>query len=309
MRSIAAVAAVLAACGSSGSGRDDAGSSGSGSGSGSSAASRVTNHAGASNATKAGHPATSEVARIEHAVFSLVDNRHAAHRGVDNDFVMDGGDIGMARYTRFNLPATRWHLGKTVAGERAATAEPLASLEVPLTAQQAKATQVTLHVHAQGKLNTALKINGRSAGKSARVPLNDGWQTVSFPIEAGRLVVGENQLAFETSGKGRMSIGWMRLGGETSSTEDPRQAAVFDAKDDTIELGSTATVAWYVTVPDGANLVAEVPAPCRVEVQARAGDASSAGGLLGGPNARIDLSPVSGKVVRLSLTTRECADA
>lgn len=310
MKWIAAVAAVLAACGSSSSGREDAGGSGSGSGSASLAVAVVKDAGVARDAgAGSGSAGKTDAPRIEHAVFSFVDNRHAAHRGVDNDFVIDGGDIGIARYTRFNMPAARWHLGKTVAGEKAATADQLASLEIPLTDQQAKAVQLTMHVHAQGKLNTTLKINGRVAGRSARVPLNDGWQTVSFPIEAGRLVLGENQLTFETSGKGRMSLAWARLGGETSSTEDPRQAAVFDTKDDTIELGSTASVAWFVTVPDGANLVADVPAPCRVEVQARAGDASSAGGLLGGPNARIDLSSMSGKVVRLALTTRECAGA
>ncbi|HEV7558205.1 MAG TPA: hypothetical protein VGO00_22205, partial [Kofleriaceae bacterium] len=71
------------------------------------------------------------VARIEHGVFKLVDNRHAAHRAVDGDFVIDAGDIGFARYTRFGLPVARWHLGRLVKGERAATADALASIEVP----------------------------------------------------------------------------------------------------------------------------------------------------------------------------------
>ena len=249
------------------------------------------------------------VARIEHAVFKLVDNRHAAHRAVDGDFVIDGGDIGFARYTRFGLPVARWHLGRLVKGERAATADALASIEVPLTAQQAKAAQLVMRVHAQGKLATTLKVNGRAAGGKAQMTLDDGWQVVGIPIEAGRLLEGENELAFETNGKGRISIAWMRLAGPTASTEDPRLAATFDASSSTIELASGASLSWYVTIPDGANLVADVPAPCRVEVQARAGDASSAGGLLGGNGAHVDLSSMTGKVVRMTMTTRDCAGA
>ena len=68
-------------------------------------------------------------ARSEHAVFELVDNRHAAHRAVDGEVVIDASDIGFARFIRFGLPAPRWHLGQDVDGERAAIADRLASLE------------------------------------------------------------------------------------------------------------------------------------------------------------------------------------
>src|SRR5262245_35657646 len=53
--------------------------------------------------------ATVKPPRSEHAVFKLVDNRHAAHRAIDGDYVIDAADIGFARFTRFGMPTPRWH--------------------------------------------------------------------------------------------------------------------------------------------------------------------------------------------------------
>ena len=256
------------------------------------------------------------VARVEHAVWKLVDNRHAAHRDVDGEVVLDGSDIGFTRYTRFSIPLPRWHVGVTVDGARAAVADRLASLEVPLTADQAAAAQlVTLYVHGNAKQTVTLKINGRKAAKIATTVLAEGWQTVAIDVEPGRLVAGENQLALETSGgKDKVALGWLRIGvappaRSAPAMPDPRAAATFDVTGDALELATGAALGWYVTVPDGANLVAEVAAPCRVEVQARAGDDSFAGGLLAADSARVDLSAMAGKVVRLSLTARDCPRA
>ena len=90
-------------------------------------------------------------ARVEHAVWKLVDNRHAAHRVVDREIVIDAGDIGFARYIRFGVPVPHWHLGKTIDGERAAVADRLASIELPLAHDQIAATQLTIHVHGEAK--------------------------------------------------------------------------------------------------------------------------------------------------------------
>ena len=61
-------------------------------------------------------------------------------------------------------------------------------------------------------------------------------------------------------------------------------------KADAFELAQNAEVAWYVTIPDGANLVAEVAGRCRIEVAARAGDDSLTGGVLAADSPRVDLS-------------------
>ena len=249
--------------------------------------------------------------RVEHDAWKLVDQRALAHREVAGEVVLDARGVGFARFTRFGLPAPHWRLGQEVDGTRAAIADRLASLEVPLAPEQAGATQVTARVHADGKQAVALKINGRAGGKLARVALEPGWQTVALAVEPGRLVPGENELAFETrGGKTRAAFAWLRLGSShPRADDDPLAAATFDPAGDALELAEGAQLAWYVAIPDGANLVGAVAGACRVEVAARAGDGSLAGGLLGGGKDRVDLSPVAGKVVRLALRGRDCARA
>jgi arylsulfatase A-like enzyme len=250
-----------------------------------------------------------QAARDEHSAWNLADNRHAAHRAVDGELVLDARDIGFARYTRFGLPQPRWHLGQTIDGERAATADKLASLEVPIETDQAAATQLTARVHGDAKQVIAIKINGRKAGKD--VKLDEGWQTVAVQVPRGLFARGENQLVIETrGGKHKLALQWLRLGKtHPPADEDPLAAASFDGAGDSFELASGATLAWYVTIPDGANLVAEVTGPCRIEVAGRASDESLVGGLLGGDVHRVDLSPAAGKVVRLALTARDCPRA
>jgi arylsulfatase A-like enzyme len=245
--------------------------------------------------------------RSEHAVFQLVDNRHAAHRYTGGDLVLDAADVGFARYTRFSMPAPRWQLGQDVDGERAAIAGRLAPLEVPLSAEQAKRiTFVTARVHGSDHQRLTLKVNGKKPGKGASAELVRGWITIAIPIERGYFAAGENQLALETSGgKDNLAVAWLRFGGSIDS-RDPRSDAVFDGTAGTLALARQAQVAWYVTVPDGAHLVASVNAPCMVEVEARTGDNRVAGGRITAGNPRVDLSAMAGRVVALSLTARGC---
>ena len=260
------------------------------------------------------------VARAEHAVWNLVDNRHAAHREVNHELVLDGGDIGFTRYTRFSIPLPRWHVGITVDGARAAVADRLASLEVPLSADQATAAQqVTLFVHGTAKQSVTLKVNGRKSAKDATAVLAaDGWQAVEIAVEPGRFVAGENQIALETGGgKDKLALGWLRIGPTPIAlskpmTVDPRPLATFDPAADAFDLAPGASLAWYITVPDGANLVADVAslgAGCHVDVTARAGDDSFASGALAADVSRVELSAMAGRVVRLTLAARDCPRA
>ena len=245
--------------------------------------------------------------RVEHTVFRLVDNRHAAHRFVGGAPVLDGGDVGFARYMRFGLPIARWHVGHIRGGERAAVADRVASLEVPLSSEHARwITQLTARVHATAGQKLGLKING---GKAAdRVALVDGWQTITIPIAAGRLGDGENQIVFETTGtKGTIAVGWLHFGASAPSG-DPRTAAVFDPAG-SIALAEDASLVWYVTVPDGGHLLASTSGSCKVEVRARASDGSFAGGLIAADSDRVDLTAMAGRVVALALTARECPRA
>src|SRR5262249_43120040 len=212
---------------------------------------------------------------------------------------VEGGESGLGRYRRFGMPAPRWHLGKTVDGTRAAQGDRLASPDGPLSHEQAASTQITLRVHGEAKQSLAVKVNGRKAGKHAAAKLEPGWQTLALQVDPGHFVVGENQLTFETTGgKSRIAVAWVRIGVvHPPGDDDPRAAASFDAKADAIELAQNAEVAWYVTIPDGAHLVADVAGPCHVQVNARAGDDSLTGGLLDADTKRVDLSPSAGKVV------------
>jgi arylsulfatase A-like enzyme len=306
---------VVAACG----GKSEPADQGSGSGSPSPIGAALSD---------AGTPDAASVApvRPEHAVFSLVDNRHAAHRYYAGDIVIDGGDIGFARYTRFSLPAPRWRLGQTVEGVRAAVPDRQATLEVPMDGTMAKQVdRVELRVWAKAKHRLAMRINGRPIGKdakSSRIDLVDGWQTITLPIEKDRLGIGENQVMLETSGtppgtarsrsapENRLAIEWLRFASKGKEVVgDPRAAAKFDVTTTAIQLVRDATLLWYVTLPEGAHLVADVKGACKVDVRATTSDDSFVGGVLAADNGRVDLTKLAGRVVGLTLTTMECAKA
>jgi arylsulfatase A-like enzyme len=177
---------------------------------------------------------------------------------------------------------------------------------------------VTLRVHGQAGQAIGLRINGKDV-TGARIELAGGWQTIAIPIPAGRLGARENQVVLETlTARGPIAVAWIRVGKERAGDDDPRAAAVFDARGDAIELAQDASLIWYVTVPDGGHLVASVSEGCTVEVQARNSDGAFAGGALRAGDARvdrvdrvdrIDLGAMAGRVVALGLTARDCPRA
>jgi arylsulfatase A-like enzyme len=269
--------------------------------------------------------------RTEHAVYDLVDNRHAAHRMVAGDLVLDASGVAFARYTRFGVPVRRWKYGQTLDGQRVAVPDKLALLEVPLTVEQARtSTQLSMRVFASTDMVVELKVNGRKASKDSRSELAPGWQTVAFAIDAGRLFVGENQLVLESrtakkkkdksaepkdppkDKKGKkagpqLGVQWIRVGDPRPLDDrDPRVAAVFDVAAHAIALDKDATLTWFVSLPDGAHLVSDVSPGCSIEVRARPSADAFAGGALTGAGGRVDLTAMGGKVVALTLTTREC---
>ena len=155
-------------------------------------------------------------------------------------------------------------------------------------ARRQAAAFVARHAGAAARPALIVRVNGNKGRKQklAQIPLEPGWQTIAFPVEKGWTKPGENQVVFETLGRSKQKVAfsWIRMGVvKPSADQDPLAAATFDAKADAIELAEHASLTWYVTIPEGAHLVADVAGPCRVEVGARAGDASFAGGL---PSAR-----------------------
>ncbi len=273
----------------------------------------------AGSAVAAGDAASPATAgRVEHDVFHFVANRHTAHRFVNSAPVLDGGDVGFTRYMRFGLPVPRWHVGHVRGGERAAVADRVASIEVPLSGEHAKwIAQLVARVHGTKGQTLALKVNGRHATDKkhhqpdpSRIALADGWQTITIPIQPGRLIEGENQLIFETTGKkGTIALGWLWLGPGGTPPADPRTAAMFDGKADSITLAKDASLVWYLTVPDGGHFVATTSGTCKIEVRARASDGAFAGGLVAADNPRVDLTAMAGRVVAFAVTTRDCPSA
>lgn len=255
-------------------------------------------------------PTDAVPARLERAIWRAVDNRVMAHRQVAGEVVIDAGDAGLGRFTRYGLPQERWRLAQWVDGAAAALAEPLAALAVPLDEQQARTSKaVMLRVHASEKAELWIEINGRKPRRKA-IELSPGWQTIGQAIPPGWLHPGDNQIALARKGRGRkgpqVALAWLRVGvGEEFSS--PLPAARFTAER-ALELAVGASVAWYLTVPEGGHLVAPVAAPCRVEVRASTSDGGFIGGRLGGGEQRVDLSSFAGKVVRLALTAAS-ADA
>jgi arylsulfatase A-like enzyme len=257
--------------------------------------------------TAAAAAAAAVPVRAEHDAFVLGANRHLAHRIVGGDLVVDAGSPGFSRYTRFGLPAPRWHR-RVVAGEPTSAPTKGALLELPLTAEQATAARsLRLRVHARDAGGLTIKLSGE---KIARVALVPGWQDIA--VAASGWGAGENLLGFESSlGEGLRfrTISVSRIPADqppAGAPVDPLARAGWNGAIGGFHVSDDAGLAWYLMIPQGAVLTAEVAGRCAVDVTARAGDGSLAAGRLTG-NGRVDLGSLAGKVVRLELTGRECA--
>ncbi len=283
-------------------------------------------------------PSPAAAIRVEHSVWNLVDNRALAHRTVDGDVLISAGDPGFVRYAGFGLPVRRWKLGRIVDDIHVAVPASGASLSIPIAGDQANATLLTVRAVATAGTTVTFKLGGQPIAKAIMV---EGWQTFELSVPTGRLMPGENQLVLETRAAPvpraqrratqrvapaasvaapppapplapppAFAIDWLRLSTAKVTDADPKALAVWDAKLNQLELRRAgAGVAWFVSVPEGAHLLADVSgsnAACVAEVRATVNDGSFVGGNLKGPAARLDLTKFAGQVVRLTITAREC---
>jgi arylsulfatase A-like enzyme len=244
----------------------------------------------------------------EHAVYHFAPNRQMAHRLVDGDLVIDAGAPGFARYTRFGQPTRRWKLVQMQDDEPTADPRGGGLLDVPLTAEQAtSARSLAMRIHAARKGAIEVKLGGKKVA-GARVELAAGWNTVAVPFE-GRWAEGENLVELEAGV--RVHVRWLRVShaeaAVAAALPDPLAQSGWDAAAGTLKVGEHAGLAWYVTVPEGAALVADVVGSCKVDVTARPGDGVAVHGTLSGEAARVDLGALAGQVVRLELVGADCA--
>src|SRR5262245_51491071 len=101
--------------------------------------SKESPNAGVARAETSAAPAPAPSRGPEHSVFSLLDNRLLAHAQRGGGVVAVAGAAGFAKYLRFAKPKVAWKLQQTLEGHRVALAEMYASLDLPLTAEQASA--------------------------------------------------------------------------------------------------------------------------------------------------------------------------
>lgn len=254
-------------------------------------------------------PAAAE-RREEHAVFVLGHNRLLAHERRHGGLYIDAGSAGFAKYVRFGLPSLRWRLAQELAGTRAAVAEKLASIEVPLTAQEAASFErLTLRVHGSARQRLGVKVNGRKAAlQQGRIELAEGWQIVSLTIDRGLLVPGENFIALEFGRSGSPGLAWLWLGPGGDELDADQETLGYDPEADAFTLPRGNGLTYYVYVPEAGELVADVDGArqgCRVDVHVQAARESLESALMG-PDSGISLAALAGQVVRLDMTALGC---
>jgi arylsulfatase A-like enzyme len=267
-------------------------------------------HAGSGSAVQAA-PAPADPNRVEHAVWHLLDNRHAAHREVDGDLVIDAGGAALARYTRFGLPkAGNWKLRAPIVdaagaptGEVGGRFNRLGHLELPLTEAQAGARSIWLRVHSTKVGKLSVRVGDEKQGKLARAALAPGWNVVALPMATG-WHVGENDVQVLSDLDGDdVHLGWImvsRKEAPTGDVLDPQPLAKATFAGEQLTLAPGAGLSWYVQVPAGAVLVGDSSGAIEVTTISAGGPGST--GTLHGPGARVDLSALEGQVVRLSFT-------
>ena len=259
---------------------------------------------GTAQATPAGEPAPADAApvvvreppRIERTIWRLAPNRHLAHDVAGGDLVIDAGAPGFARYTRFGLPAPRWRRGEVDGEPAAALVARAGALDLPLTAAQAGAArELRLRVHAARAGRVTLELDGDAV---AEVAVGPGWQELAVPYDRWR--EGEHRLVVRT--RAGLHLRWIHVA--RRPVADPLAGPTW--VDGALHVPDEAGLAWYLQVPEGAALVADVSEGCAIDVAATTGDATAITGRLAGPAARVELSRLAGAVARVELIAREC---
>ncbi|MFH0901295.1 MAG: sulfatase-like hydrolase/transferase [Pseudomonadota bacterium] len=242
----------------------------------------------------------------EYPLFSLVDNRLLAHFQRDGGLLAYAGSPGFAKYVRFAKPKLAFKLGASQDGRKAAVADLYASIDVPLTGEQATAAKA-VHVRILSPIarRLTLVLNGKQAA-TIEVP-SAGWQTITIPLAAaGMLRSGENTVQL-VSGKGpNPFVEWIQVGGEPRD-EPP---TLYDAAARALVVGEKDRLVYYVYVPKDGRLIGDVrdgQQGCEVTVRAQAHDGTPVEGTLSGEGGAVDLASLGGRMARLELGARGCA--
>jgi len=247
----------------------------------------------------------------ERVVYSLLDNRLSAHLTRGGGILLPGGSAGFAKYVRFpnvmkENAKKSWELRQSDGPIKVARMSgKMASVFVPLTAQQAGRGTVRIRVNAKDDGAISLRINDNEK-REINGKVVKGWQTVELDA-TGQLVEGEN--AFQVYMKApEATVAWIQIGGKTPVGDDG-EAVFFDPAQKALLVPKDGQMSWYIMVPEKAKLTADLSdGSCTLGVLATADDGASASGSLVGIGAAVDLSRLAGKAVRLDLEATGCAE-
>ena len=246
----------------------------------------------------------------EHAVYSLVDNRLAAHLRRGGGLLVPAGSAGFAKYMRFGntekIKTPMWQLRQTQGTAKVAVMTGAsARLDVPLAGAEASADPVVrVRAFSTEARAFSIRVNG---SKDIAGQVTEGWNTIELKPPGGLWKEGENELLFFTRGSG-LAVEWVQVGG--TAPADGTATRFYDAGAKALSLPDGGGLTYYLQIPDGAKLTGDLAdGACTVTVKATAADGAGADGTLTGIGSAVDLAPVAGKAVRLDLTAGGCAEA
>ncbi|MBV8758588.1 MAG: sulfatase [Deltaproteobacteria bacterium] len=246
----------------------------------------------------------------EHAVYSLLDNRLAAHLTRGGGLLLDAGSAGFAKYTRMGNvmkgAKKAWDLRQTEGDIKVAKIEGKSgSVFVPLTASQVAKGTVRIRAFSGDKQPVSLKVNDN---KDINGNLDAGWSTLELTVPSGQLHEGENAISIFAKKSG-LEVAWIQIGAQTPAPDDG-SVKFYDAGSRSLVIPKDGSMSWFVAVPEKAKLAGDLTdGACTVHVTATSDDGGTADGKLVGTGSAVDLAPVAGKAARIDLTTEGCADA
>ncbi|MEO8553250.1 MAG: sulfatase-like hydrolase/transferase, partial [Kofleriaceae bacterium] len=254
-------------------------------------------------------PAKAAARGAEHAVYSFVDNRIAAHLHRGGGLMVDGGSAGFAKYTRIPNQLTSngkraWELRQSEGDVKVARMTgKSATVFVPLTAQEASRPTIRLRAFVGDDATISLKVNDN---KDINGKLTKGWTTVELSVPADQLKEGENAITVFAKKSG-LELAWMQVGGAAApADETPR---FFDAGSKSLLLPKQAGMSWFVAVPDKAKLTGDLSdGACTVNVVATTDDGRVVEGKLTGTGSAFDLAALAGKAARIDLEGAGCPE-
>ncbi|MBK9033836.1 MAG: sulfatase [Myxococcales bacterium] len=265
----------------------------------------------AGTASAAGKAPTKAPARgPERAVYSLIDNRLAAHLHRNGGLVLAGGSAGFAKYTRFGntekIKTPAWQLRQTQDQSKVAIMSGAsARLDVPVTAAElAGEPVIRVRVYSAAPRAFSVRVNGN---KDVNGQAAEGWTVIELKPPTGQFKEGENELLFFTRGPG-LAVDWVQVGG--AAPAEATATRFYDPATKSLVLPDGGGLAYYVQVPEGGRVTGDLAdGACEVTVKATAADGAGADGKLTGLGSAVDLAALGGKAVRLELTAAGCPEA